>query len=315
MEMISEYIQIGVKLLIGMICVVTYIRFSGKTQMVQLSPINVINMIILGTLVGGTIYTAGYLIIVKMLFAFVIWAIINWFVRIITRNNKWGHMIHGKTEFLIKNGKLNLECLQRNNLTIEQLIAKLRSLSIFSLLDIDDVLYETDGSMTIYKRRNFPESYLLVTNGQIREEDLKDAKQTKTWLRDELKRRDFSKIEDLICVQWTVNEGFYIVDNEGTIHAKNDEKQIRGNKGRRPNNRRRPAQKQEQEVTKSVNKKDDHVVIISEADAEKPKRRPARRRRPKPQEAEGTATDTKDSSTDRSTKQPTNESKKEETKE
>ncbi len=281
------YLEIGIKLIIGMICVLVYLRSSGKTQLVQLSPMNVINMIVLGTLVGGTIYTAGMAIILKMLFAFAIWTLINIIIRLLSKNNALGHLIHGQTEFVIKNGKLNLACLNRNNLSVEQLIAKLRALNVFSLLDIDNVLYETDGSLTIFKRKDCPETYLLVTNGAIREEDLKEAKQSKQWLIDELKKRDFDNIESLACVQWVVNEGFYIVDNEGTIHAKRDERQGRGYKGRSKYTRKRRPQRGTEETTKTVNKNRDKVVDNNEEATKKPKRRAPRKKRTTDQVTEG----------------------------
>lgn len=275
----GEYLQIAVKLVIGMVCVLLYLRSSGKTQLVQLSPMNVINMIVLGTLVGGTIYTVGYIIILKMLFAFGVWTIINLIIRFLSKNNALGHLIHGKTEFVIKKGKLNLECLKRNNLTVEQLIAKLRALGVFSLLDIDNVLYETDGSFTIFKRKDCPETYLLVTNGAIREEDLADSKQSEQWLKNELNKRGFSNIEDLACVQWVVKEGFYIVDNEGTIHAKRDEMNLQKDKSKRPIKRNHTRSKSDENDTKTENKNDKDVVKDNKNKTERPRRRPNNRRR------------------------------------
>ena len=283
----TAYLEIAVKLLIGMICVLIFLRFSGKTQLTQLSPMNAINMIIIGTLVGGTIYTEGYAIVLKMLFAFVIWILINLLVRLFSKNNRLGHMIHGQTEILIKNGKLNLACLKRNNMTVEQLIAKLRSTNVFSLLDIDDVIFETDGSFTIFKKKDFPESYLLVTNGEVREQDLEDAAQTKKWLLEELSIRGFKQIEDLICVQWTVGEGFYIVDNEGAIHRRRDEDLVRSNnKARKPRRKKQNTNRQENQTDKSSNKsnksenKTDEPAVKNKEDVKNPRRTNQRRRRP-----------------------------------
>ncbi|MFR2062489.1 MAG: hypothetical protein ACLS37_11795 [Alistipes sp.] len=50
------YLSIAVKLLIGMLGLILFLRISGKTQMAQLTPLDSVNSFVLGALVGGVIY-------------------------------------------------------------------------------------------------------------------------------------------------------------------------------------------------------------------------------------------------------------------
>ena len=66
------YLSIAIKLLVGMLGVIFFLRISGKTQMAQLTPLDSVNSFVLGALVGGVIYNPDtpvwYLV-----FAFAVW--------------------------------------------------------------------------------------------------------------------------------------------------------------------------------------------------------------------------------------------------
>ncbi len=47
------YLTIIVKIVVGMLGVLFFLRISGKTQMAQLTPLDSVNAFVLGALVGG----------------------------------------------------------------------------------------------------------------------------------------------------------------------------------------------------------------------------------------------------------------------
>lgn len=51
------YLTIVVKIIVGMLGVLFFLRISGKTQMAQLTPLDSVNAFVLGALVGGVIYS------------------------------------------------------------------------------------------------------------------------------------------------------------------------------------------------------------------------------------------------------------------
>ena len=50
--------SIVVKILVGMLGVLIFLRISGKTQMAQLTPLDSVNAFVLGALVGESIRTS-----------------------------------------------------------------------------------------------------------------------------------------------------------------------------------------------------------------------------------------------------------------
>ena len=198
--------------------VLFFLRLSGKSQMAQMTPTDIVNSFVIGAIVGGIIYDPD-LSIWDMLFAMIIWSAINLIVRFLSRNSYLSGFLQGESEFIIKDGKLNLKVMDRNNLSMDQLIAKLREKDIFSLLDVDDVRFEADGQLTVFENQKDPLSYVLISNGKILRKTLQEAYRTEDWLREELDKLGFSHIENLFCVEWTPNRGFYIIDKQGNIEA------------------------------------------------------------------------------------------------
>lgn len=202
-----------------MLGVLIFLRMTGKTQMANLTPLDTVNTIVLGALVGSIIYMPDTRVWI-LGFAIVVWFVLNMVVRFLLKINFFSELIHGKPEFLIKDGKINLKTLQKNHLGIEQFRAKLRESNIFSLLDVNEVVFETDGELTIHKKKAKEVSFLLVNHGEMLEENLKEAGVDKEWLTQQLSDLGYSEIKNIFCAEYTPERGFYIIDEEGNISNK-----------------------------------------------------------------------------------------------
>lgn len=210
------FVSVTIKLVVSMIGVLFFLKLSGKTQMSQIGPINTVNGFVLGAIIGGIIYTPS-LSVWYLVYAIVMWSLVNYFVNFLTRFQLFKKILHGSYEYLIRDGVLNMKTLKRNNLSIEQLRALLREQDIFSLLDVDDVRFEADGQLTISRKREIPQAYLFINEGMIVEQNLIDSKKTKKWLLEELSKIGVKKIDDVYCAEWTSGRGFYVVDKAGKI--------------------------------------------------------------------------------------------------
>lgn len=209
-----------------MVGVLIFLRFTGKSQMANLTPLNSVNTIVLGALVGSILYMPDMSIWV-LVFAIFVWTVINILVRQLMRFHFFNRLINGEAEFLIKEGEIDLKMLKRNNLPIPQLRAKLREHEIYSLLDVDQVRFETDGEFTIFRHSEGDESFLLISNGEILKETLKDAERDEQWLKDELNKLGYDKIEDIFCAEYTPDRGFYIIDKDGKIMNKTQKSKVK----------------------------------------------------------------------------------------
>ena len=135
------YLSIAVKLLIGMLGLILFLRISGKTQMAQLTPLDSVNSFVLGALVGGGIYNPDTPVW-YLLFAFAIWTAVNVALRYMMRFRRLRRAIKGDPVMIVRDGRLVLSAFRRNGLEMEQFRTMLRENGVFSMFDVDDVRFE-----------------------------------------------------------------------------------------------------------------------------------------------------------------------------
>lgn len=212
------YGTIAVKLIIGMTGVLLFLRISGKAQMAQITPLDTVSAFVIGALVGGVIYNPD-MDAWHLIFALAIWTFFNMLIRHSLRFKLMRKIIKGDSIYVVKKGILNLKAFKRNGLEMEQFRTLLREKGIFSMYDVDDVRFETNGELTVSVQGRTSESYLFVNNGSINRSSLRNANRTEEWLHQKLEILGFEKPKELFCVEWTPGKGFYIVSRDGKINS------------------------------------------------------------------------------------------------
>lgn len=211
------YLTIVVKIVVGMLGVLFFLRISGKTQMAQLTPLDSVNAFVLGALVGGVIYSRD-VSVWQLVFSLGVWTCFNMGIRYLLRFKTLRRIIKGDTVMIVRNGKINLKEFKRNGLEMEQFRTLLRENGIFSMLDVNDARFETNGQLTVSLRSSKSESFLFVDNGSILEASLENAGKTEEWLKKSLSQQHYPDISELFCVEWTPGRGFYITKQNEDKH-------------------------------------------------------------------------------------------------
>ena len=49
----QQYVDIALKLIVGMIGILAFLRITGKAQMAQITPLDTVSAFVIGALVGG----------------------------------------------------------------------------------------------------------------------------------------------------------------------------------------------------------------------------------------------------------------------
>ena len=206
--------SIVVKILVGMLGVLIFLRISGKTQMAQLTPLDSVNAFVLGALVGGSIYSPE-MSVWYLVLALGVWTVFNMLIRFLLRFKHLRRLIKGDTVMIVRDGKIDLREFRRNGLEMEQFRTMLRENGIFSMLEVDDVRFETNGRLTVSRRGDRSQSYLLVNNGAVLESSLRNAGKSEQWLKESLGKLGYDDPGDLFCVEWTPSQGFYVTPKNG----------------------------------------------------------------------------------------------------
>ena len=165
-DFIQPYIGITLKLVTGMIGILAFLRITGKAQMAQLTPLDTVSAFVIGALVGGVLYNPD-MSMWHILFALAVWTGFNMLVRFAMRSARLRHIIKGESVFLVKNGVINFKNFKRNSLEMEQFRLLLRQKGIFSMFEVEDVLFEANGAVTVLPTGKTSESFLLVNNGEF----------------------------------------------------------------------------------------------------------------------------------------------------
>lgn len=216
MELLQPYISITLKLVTGMIGILAFLRITGKAQMAQITPLDTVSAFVIGALVGGVLYNPD-MSMLHIIFALIVWTGFNMLVRFAMRSAYMRHLIKGKSDFLVKKGIINFGNFKRNSLEMEQFRMLLRQKGIFSMFDVEDVLFETNGAVTVLPTGKTADSFLIVNNGEFVESGLAGSEKSKEWALYHIKRNGFNSPSELFCMEWTPNKGIYFVTYEGKV--------------------------------------------------------------------------------------------------
>lgn len=220
---LQTYINIALKLITGMLGILVFLRITGKAQMAQLTPLDTVSAFVIGALVGGVLYNPD-MSMWHILFALAVWTGFNMLVRFAMRSARLRHFIKGESSFLVRNGAINFKAFKRNSLEMEQFRMLLRQKGIFSMFDVDDVVFETNGAVTVLPTERTADSILFVNNGEIVESSIKKANCSRELVLRNIVRNGFKGPHELFCMEWTPRRGFYFVTFDGDV--KRDTKEI-----------------------------------------------------------------------------------------
>ena len=216
MDLLQPYIAIALKLITGMIGILVFLRIAGKAQMAQITPLDTVSAFVIGALVGGVLYNPD-MSMWHILFALTVWTLFNMLIRFAMRSARLRHFIKGGSVFLVKDGAINFKNFKRNSLEMEQFRLLLRQKGIFSMFDAEDVIFETNGAVTVLPPNHTAPSFLLVNNGAIIESTLDQCNRSKTWVLSNIVHNGFESPSELFCMEWTPRKGFYFVTYEGEV--------------------------------------------------------------------------------------------------
>ncbi len=144
-----EFVLRGVIIYIFLIVI---LRATGKRQIGQMSPFDLVLLLVLSNAVqnsmnGGDNSVAGGMILSVTLVA------VNWLTGQITfLNKKAERLIEGSPQVLIHDGKVYEKALADAQLTRHELMAAIRSEGFSDLTEVRAVILENDGSISVIPR-------------------------------------------------------------------------------------------------------------------------------------------------------------------
>lgn len=217
--------SIAVELVVGLSVLFIVVKMLGPTQVGQVTPFHFIAAILLGELVGNAVYQpetgVGFIVFSIALTAGVL-ILLEWTS---LRFSTTRATVQGNPEVVIRRGLVQRGALARKRINLNELQGLLRRQGAFSIREVEYAILEIDGSLSVLPKPayasprrqdlNIPprEAHLpifFIADGQVQEDNLKEAGFDTTWLRDQLAAQGVQDISQIFYAEWEEGEGLLV---------------------------------------------------------------------------------------------------------
>src|SRR5512135_3403506 len=125
------------------------LRFTGKRQVGQLSPFDLVLLLVLSNAVQNAMNGGDNSVLAGIILASVL-VLLNFLVGLATyRSKPLEALVEGRPELLIHNGKLFAEIMEREKLTHHELNAALRAAGCASVEEVHYAILENNGQISV----------------------------------------------------------------------------------------------------------------------------------------------------------------------
>ena len=196
------YLNVFLKLLLGLVSLVLIINKSGKGNLAPSTPMDQVQNYVLGGIIGGVIYSPSVSI---LQFAVVlgIWAfLIIGMRKLKTKSHAFRMFIDGAPIVIIKHGEVDVEACRKAKITASEVAFKLRREGIYYVRDVKRAVFEQNGELIIVLKDEENPKYPIITDGIIQSSVLDEIGKTEEWLRAELQRAGYHSASEIFLAEY-----------------------------------------------------------------------------------------------------------------
>ena len=128
------------------------LRLTGKRQIGQLSPFDLVLLLVLSNSVQNSMNGGDNSMVAGLISATTLIAINALFGWLTFKSKKFENFIEGHPRVLIHNGQLYPEALRNEKLTHHELLSALRESGCASIEEVRSAILETDGKISVIPR-------------------------------------------------------------------------------------------------------------------------------------------------------------------
>lgn len=200
------------------ILVIMALRLMGKRQIGELQPSELVVAIMISDLATVPVSDiaiplfSGIIPIVTLIIFEVLISFIN------LKSEKFRNIFTGKPAYLIKNGVIQIKEMQKLRYTIEDLLSELRLKDVIDISTVYTAILETNGELSVVLKSDFKSvtasdlslkpkqeeiPLVLISDGIVRTNHLKEAKKDINWLKNELLKRNVKNLKDVFILSYS----------------------------------------------------------------------------------------------------------------
>ena len=200
--MTLNYMEILIKLALGLFSLVFVINVTGKGNLAPNSATDQIQNYVLGGIIGGVIYNSS-ISILQYAVILMMWTILVLTLKWLNNNVRFvKRLIDGKPTLLIKNGQIDPEACRSVGLSAAEVALKLRSQGIFQMKQVKCAVQEQNGQLIVVQMGDENPKYPVVTDGVIQVEILETIGRNEEWLLDNLSKQGHDNVANIFIAEY-----------------------------------------------------------------------------------------------------------------
>lgn len=206
----------ALKLITGFVILLIYIKISGRGQLAPLTASDQVGNMVIGALVGSTVISTAIsvgeaVIVVSM------WSALLLIVRFLKfKSPLFTRILDGKRIQLIKNGRILPDNFVSARLTMLDFTTILRQQDVKTLGELRNAWLEPNGQISLDRYGDPNQLILLVANGNIVEDGLKQIGKDEEWLTAQLKEHEAEDVSEILYAEWYQNKlSVYLYEGNG----------------------------------------------------------------------------------------------------
>ena len=196
------YLNVFLKLLLGLLSLVLIINRSGKGNLAPSSAMDQVQNYVLGGIIGGVIYSPSVTIF-HFAIVLAIWAfLIIGLRKLKTKSHAFRRFVDGTPIIIINHGKIDIEACKKTKITANEIAFKLRREGVYHIRDVKRAVFEQNGELIIVLTGEENPKYPIITDGIIQSSVLEDVDKTEEWLLKELQRARYNSASEIFLAEY-----------------------------------------------------------------------------------------------------------------
>ena len=197
-----SYLDIAIKLTMGLLSLVLVINISGKGNLAPSSATDQVLNYVLGGIVGGVIYSPR-ISVLQYFIILMIWTMIVLILKWLKTNSVlFKTILDGQPVIIIKKGILDVEACRRAGLTANDIAFKLRTNGVYSVRKVKRAVLEQNGQLIIVLQDEENPKYPIITDGTVQTNILEIIDKDTDWLQEQLKEMGYENISDIFLAEY-----------------------------------------------------------------------------------------------------------------
>lgn len=214
-----------IRSLIAFFSLLILVRLMGKQQMSELTFFDYVVGITIGS-IAATLSVQLNENTTATLTGMVIWAALPILLAYLSLHNVWiRKIVSGEATVVIKNGKIQEQNLAKIRLSIDDLLAQLRTKNVFNIADVEFAVFETNGMLSVQLKSQkqsltpsdlkLPTQYAglptdLIIDGKVLPDSLKSLHLTQAWLQYQLSKQNIKDFSQVSLAQLDTTGNLYV---------------------------------------------------------------------------------------------------------